>query len=164
MATPWGDEYIELSYTSGTVQTFLIGSRAVWCGNPSAFYSVGPSVGRNLQVAGANGTLARNRRRGQLPVDLGDIHCDGQWNDDNSPVTADTRANAKTHLRSLLTFLDDAPARQLTVTWHDGDDTYEAPCQFEEHSTPVWEGSDFVTVSVLLTVNTGKLELVESGS
>ena len=164
MATPWGDEYIELSYTSGTVQTFLIGSRAVWCGNPSVLDSVGRSVGRNLSVAGAQGTLARTRRRGELPVDLQDVHCDGQWDEDNNAVTSGTRANAKAHLRGLLAFLDGAPGRQLTITWHDGVDAYQAECQFEEHSTPVWEGTDFVTVSVLLTVNAGKLELLESGS
>lgn len=120
---------------------------------------VAGSVGRNLAVSGADGTLARRRRRGELPVDLG-IEIYGDVTPAGAPPTVTGDLQARRNLRHLLDFLD-ADRGGLSIDLDDHGDTYEADeAQYEDHAGVEWHGG-IVKLRVLLVVNAGKLTFVE---
>ena len=148
-------EYVELQHGSTVL---LLGSKAISCRNFSDLYRIGPSRGENFTAAGVAGTVAKKRLRDELGVELADIQINGKYNDDGE-VNANPKANAKALLRSVTTFLETAPNRQMTVRLVDGDDTYEAACQFGDMGRIEWFGSGY-QFSLLLIVNDGLLTKV----
>lgn len=163
MSTPWLDEYIEVV---GDSDTLLIGSRAIWCNDPSDLLRTGPSVGSNLPVARQDGTSPRDRRRGELAVELRQLRIDGAFNENNQPVAASQRrSNLLNLIRKVATFADlHCEGRQCLLVWHTGGDVYEGDAQFEAVGTIDPVGPDFVETDLLFTVHAGWLVQAESGS
>ena len=119
-------------------------------------YKVGPSVGRDLPVAGSDGDLERDRRRGPLPVTLRNVFVNGRSNPDGS-AAADPRTNLRTLLRQVTTWLEDGP-RRLTMTVEDGTVTLTAAVTFEDMSGIRGIGSDLAEFDLLFTVASGRFE------
>ena len=111
-------------------------------------YLAGPSRGSNLTVAHMDGTVARDRDRDELSVDLG-------WE-----IEGDTDAQVRARLRQIRDYFDDAPGRQVTITLNDENDVVEeAVAQHEAWGTIRWHGQ-IVKVRQLLTVNAGIMTVV----
>jgi len=159
MATPNRDEYVELQHG---VNVLLLGSRAISCRDWSDLERTGPARGSNLTVAGSDGNLLRDHRRGELVVELRDIQVNGSWDEDNVRVYADRRANARTLLRNIRGFIDDAPARKVTVRLTDEDSQYEADAVIVEMGRIDWLSATIAEFSLLLTVPDGRLAEVTS--
>jgi hypothetical protein len=154
MATPASSEWVELTADG---QTLLIGSKAIWCRDLTGLHLVGPSRGQNLEVARMQGTHPLGRERDELGLEMRGMVCDGEWDEDNNPVTSGTRANMKTLLRKVFGFLDAAPGRLVTITYHDDGETYVGDAHFEEPSD-VEMYHDLAEFALLFTVHGGLLE------
>ena len=155
------DEYVELAYGA---QTMSLGQPHRLCLDHDDLDGLGRSRGTDLTVAHMDGVEPRDRDRGDLPVELRDILINGRVDQNGDPVAADRRAAAKTTLRGLLAFLNDAPGRRMTIRLHEGDDVYEGDSAFIEHGAIRWPDRDVVKVSLLFTVAEGLLTLVEESS
>ena len=155
------DEYVELLYGA---QSLSLGQPHRLCLDHDDLDGLGRSRGSDLTVAHRGGVVPRDRERGDLPVELRDVLINGRVDQNGDPVTANRRASAKTTLRDLLAFLNDAPGRRMTIRLHEGDDVYEGDSAFLEHGAIRWPDRDVVKVSLLFTVAEGKLTLVEESS
>lgn len=148
-------EYVELQHGSTVL---LLGSKAINCRDWGDLYRIGPSRGNNFAAAQVAGTIAKPRLRDELGIELRDIQINGAFNEDGT-VNSTRKANAKTLLRKVTGFLEDAPNRQMTVRLVDGSDEYEADCQFGDMGRVEWLGAGY-QFSLLLIVNDGLLTKV----
>ena len=155
------DEYVELLYGS---ESLSLGQPHRLCLDHDDLDGLGRSRGTDLTVAHMDGVEPRDRERDDLPVELRDVFISGRIDQNGDPITADRRAAAKTILRGLLTFLDDAPGRRMTLRLHEGGDVHEGDAAFVEHGTIRRLDRDVIKVSLLFTVAEGKLTLVEESS
>lgn len=158
MATAYFNEYVEAVGSGGTL---LLGSRAIFVGDHTSLLGVGESVGSNLPVAGADGTTARDRRLGELAIELRDVTIDGAFTEDNVAVAAGSqRSNMLTLMRKVATFWDDScTGRQCTLRLTEGATTYTGTAQFEALGRwrPVDGSTVAIQTSLLLTVSDGVL-------
>lgn len=158
MATAWFSEYVEAVGSGGTL---LLGSRAIWVADHTDLFMVGESVGDNLPVADADGTVARARDRGELSVELRGVTVDGAFDEDNVAVASGAqRSNLLTLMRKVATFWDDScTGRQFTLRLTEGATIYTADAQFEAIGRwrPVEGSTVAVQTDLLVTLNDGVL-------
>lgn len=165
MATAYFSEYVEFVGSGGTL---LLGSRGLWSPNLAPLVQVGPSVGGNLPTDGADGTVERQRKRGELSVALvnsgssgppGGLIVDGSFDEDNAAVAAGSRrAQALTTVRKVNGFFDDfCTGRTFTVRLTMDGTQWEADGQLDEIGLWQWLTPTFAIGGLLFTVNDGLL-------
>lgn len=148
---------VSLKLNNGSDDLLLDGP-AIKCVDWTDLYKSAPSRGSNLTVSQTDGTVLRDRDRGELAVTL-TVLVNGGWNLAGTKLSSGMELQARKLMRHLSEFVENGSQRTLTVTLDD-DDVFEADASFEEFGQVRAESASIWRVSMLLTVADGILSEV----